>query len=217
MRAVYRLAHTVVGTFISLSYRVTVVGLENLPANQGVILACTHQSNFDPVLVATRLPREIHFLAKRELFRFGPFGWVLALLNTIPIERRTVDLKAMKQVRRTLAGGHDLIFFPEGTRSRDGRLGTFRKGIGMVCALSGSPVLPVLIHGTRQSSFPLFHRPQVLLRFGTVIPAEELKALLPATGDKSSGYARIAERIREPILAMAREAGMEPVAEPTPA
>lgn len=208
MRAVYRLAHRLVGAFIRLNYRVRVEGLENLPPDRGVILACSHQSNFDPVLVATRLPREIHFLAKRELFAFRPFGWLLALLNTIPIERRTVDLRAMKQVRRTLAGGHDLIFFPEGTRSRDGSLGPFRKGIGMVCALSGSPVLPVLIHGTRQSCIPLLRRPAVLLRFGTVIEAEELKGLLPSGGDKSAGYARIAERIRQPIAAMALEAGM---------
>lgn len=215
MRAIYRLAHTVVGAFIRMRYRVDVRGLDNLPADRGVILACNHQSNFDPVLVATSLSREIHFLAKKELFSFRPFGWWLELLNTIPIERRRVDMAAMKRVRKTLAGGHDLIFFPEGTRSRNGALGPFRKGIAMVSLLSGSPVLPVLIHGTRQRGGFLLGRPPVLLRFGQVIETAELKALLPATGDRTAGYVRIAERIREPIAAMALEAGM-PVGSGTP-
>ncbi len=211
MRLFYRLAHVTVGLWIRLHYRVKVEGLQHLPPDRGVILASNHQSNWDPVVIACALPREIFFLAKKELFSFGPFGWLLRTLNTIPIERGVVDQSAMKAVRRTLGGGRDLIFFPEGTRSKDGRLRPFRKGIGMVSSLSRSPVLPVMLHGTWQKGRLFGKRPEVQLVFGQVLEYDQLRS----TGLKGpAAYPAMAAKVREPIEQAARQAGMEVLQDP---
>src|SRR5207253_1193849 len=80
-------------------------------------IAATHRSFADPPLVGVSVPREVHFLAKRELFRFKPFGWLIGQLNAHPLNRRAGDVSAIRQAQRILKDGHVLIVFPEGRRS----------------------------------------------------------------------------------------------------
>lgn len=117
----------------------------------GYVFMANHQSYFDiPALLAT-LPGDVRFAAKRSLFRIPIFGWALAAGGFIPVDRQ--DRSRAREVFTTAAdrlrAGASVLFFPEGTRSPDGRLHGFQKGGFLVALKIGLPVVPVGISGAR--------------------------------------------------------------------
>jgi CMP/dCMP kinase len=125
-----------------------VEGVENVPTAGGVILACNHKSYLDPPLVGSVLPREIYFLAKRELFRIPVISGWMRSRNVVPIDRGGVDRTALAKAMGLLAQGNALLLFPEGTRIRRPGLGAPREGIAMLAARARVPVIPALIQGS---------------------------------------------------------------------
>jgi len=118
----------------------------------GYVFLANHQSYFDiPALLAT-LPGTVRFAAKRSLFKIPIFGWALAAGGFIPVDRkdksRAVEVHAAAAAR--LRAGISVLFFPEGTRSHDGGLGTFHRGGFLVAQKCGAPIVPVGISGSRQ-------------------------------------------------------------------
>jgi 1-acyl-sn-glycerol-3-phosphate acyltransferase len=128
-------------------FQVRLYGIENVPRKGGVILACNHQSFFDPVLVGMGLPREIHFMARRSLFNNPVFGALIVVLNAFPISRDSRDVKGVKESIARLQSGCALLIFPEGTRTRDGNVAPVKAGIGMIAKRAAVPIVPVLIEG----------------------------------------------------------------------
>ena len=128
-------------------WKFRVFGLENVPASGGVLLASNHQSYLDPVLVAMVLPREMHFMARRTLFRNPAFRVIIAGYNAFAIERDTADVKGVKEAIARLEAGNILLVFPEGTRTGDGSIGRMKPGIGMLAERAAVPIVPVLIEG----------------------------------------------------------------------
>jgi 1-acyl-sn-glycerol-3-phosphate acyltransferase len=124
-----------------------VFGLENIPASGGVLLAANHQSVLDPVLVAMVLPREMHFMARRSLFRNPIFRAIIVSYNAFAIERDTADVKGVKNAIARLESGAILLVFPEGTRTENGSIGPMKPGIGMLAERAAVPIVPVLIDG----------------------------------------------------------------------
>ncbi len=125
-------------------------GVENVPRTGGVILASNHQSYLDPVLVAVCLPREIHFMARRTLFRTPVFRAMITAMNAFPIDRGSVDLKGTREAIARLKAGAVLLVFPEGTRTRDGTIGRMKQGTGMIAGRASVPIVPVLIEGAHR-------------------------------------------------------------------
>jgi len=170
-------------------------GSRNVPAG-GVIIACNHQSFLDPIFVTLPLRRQIHFLARRTLFRNLIFGKVISFLNSIPLEREGADIRAMRKGLKVLREGKILLLFPEGTRTRDGTIGRVRAGITVIAARSGCPVVPAAIHGAyeawprTQKVFSVFK--PISLAFGKPI-------LVPRDAD--GGYEAYGDQIREGLLA----------------
>ena len=128
-------------------FQIRIDGIGNVPREGGVILACNHQSFLDPVLVGMRLPREIHFMARRSLFRNPVFGALIVALNAFPIQRDSRDVKGVKETIARLRAGNALLIFPEGTRTRDGNIAPVKAGIGMIAKRAAVPIVPVLIEG----------------------------------------------------------------------
>lgn len=186
VRPSYRLAGFLLRILFRLTYRLEVTGRQQIPRDRPLILAANHQSNLDPPLIGAFYPREISYVAKKQLFARPWMARLLSHYNAIPIDRSGVDLSAMREIRSRLGQGRDLLVFPEGTRSRDGRLGRPRAGLGMIVAAAGVDVLPVLVLGSRlRPGLPGF-RPVLRLQFGTVIP----HAGLPAGGEGADGESR---------------------------
>lgn len=148
-------------------------GLHNVPLTGGVILACNHQSFLDPVIVSAGLTRSVTFMARDTLFRFAPFRWLIESLNAFPVTRGTADLGAMKNSLRRLKDGWPLLVFPEGTRTRDGSIGSMRGGIGVLASRAHVPVVPTCIVGAfeawpREAKLP--HPSPIEVRFGKPLP-----------------------------------------------
>jgi 1-acyl-sn-glycerol-3-phosphate acyltransferase len=114
-----------------------------------LVFACNHESALDiPALLAV-LPRNVRFIAKRELFQIPVFGWYMRVGGHVPVDRaiRASAVETLRRAGQMVRDGTSLIVFPEGTRSRDGRVHAFKKGPFVVAMEAGVPVVPVAISG----------------------------------------------------------------------
>jgi 1-acyl-sn-glycerol-3-phosphate acyltransferase len=130
--------------------KVETSGLENIPLNKSLILVANHQGAADiPVLLAY-LPVRFRFAIKKELFNIPLFGWYLRQAGYFPIDRQVIlsAFKTLDQIIRILKAGESVMIFPEGTRSRDGSLGKFKRGSLMAALKSGAPIVPIAIDGS---------------------------------------------------------------------
>ena len=152
---------------------------ERVPRNGPVILASNHASFLDPPLVGSGLTRDINYLARESLFRFPVVGWILRSWNSVPVDREGGGAKGLKAILDRLLAGGGIILFPEGTRTRDGKLQPARSGIGLTVIKSNAPVVPVRVFGTfeafgRHMRFPHPHR--VIVKYGRPMYFEKLRA-----------------------------------------
>ena len=116
----YYLASYAVRNYARMFQRLKVEGLELVPTDRtrGLIIAGNHISSFDPPLIGSLVPREIHFMAKRELFERGPaLRWLVEHLMAFPIDRSKGDTRGIKEALRLLRGGVAVGIFPQGTRN----------------------------------------------------------------------------------------------------
>lgn len=141
------------------------------------IYLANHQSYFDiPALLAT-VPGEIRFVAKQSLFRIPFFGWYLRAGGFIPVDRenRHQAPQAFASAAATVRLGRSVVFFPEGSRSPDGRLRPFERGGFLLALRLGLPIVPVGIQGARDV-LPRGGRRirpgRILVRYGEPIPVE---------------------------------------------
>ena len=176
---------------ILLTHPCTIVGKEKIPQDGKVILVCNHLSNWDPILLLLKQPRRIAFMAKAELFRFKPLGWFLRrVFGVFPVERGKGDSKALDTGVAAIESGDMMGIFPEGTRSRDGKLMRFKSGAALIAARTGASVLPCGID-RRSKAFR-----RVTITVGDLITPEELQL----NGEKPElRYATrlMRERVRE--------------------
>jgi 1-acyl-sn-glycerol-3-phosphate acyltransferase len=171
-----------------------------LPAGP-FIFASNHESALDIWVLVERLPRNVRFIAKEELFRIPIFGWYMRLGGHVPVDRRD-HARAVASLARAavrVRNGTSLIVFPEGTRSRDGRIHAFKKGPFAIAAQSGVPVVPVAITGagavTPKDLLHVYPGP-VRVTFGTPVRAADFP-----------GRDELLREVRRQIIAMDRAAG----------
>ncbi len=202
MQPMYGFCHSVILGIHEAFFRGEVGGLENIPAHGGFILAANHASLLDPPTIGCHIPRQLAFFARKSLWKPGFASWWLDTVGTIPVERESgSDIAAIKRVLQTLSAGQPIIMFPEGTRSRDGRLQPPKPGVGMFACRAGVPVLPARIFG----SFDAFGRSRGL-RLGTPIHLTYGRVLQPQDFDDPSAgkerYQRASEKIMSAIAAL---------------
>lgn len=144
-----------------------VIGRENIPAEGGFVLAMNHRSNLDVIAGGLSCPRQLHFMAKKELFKNRLLGWLFKKLNAFPLDRKGNDLKAIKTALSLLKSGEVLGIFPEGTRVRRGENVDAKAGVSMLALRARVPVVPGVIVG----EYKLFHRVYVI--FGKPVSLEK--------------------------------------------
>ena len=161
-----------------LYFRWRVYSPENVPLTGSVILASNHASFLDPPLVGSGLHREINYLARETLFRFPVVGAILRSWNAVPVDRDGGSPAGLRNILNRLNKGGGIILFPEGTRTRDGKLQPARSGIGLTVIKSTAPVVPVRVFGTfeaygRHMKFPKPKR--VIVKYGKPIDFTKLR------------------------------------------
>jgi 1-acyl-sn-glycerol-3-phosphate acyltransferase len=126
-------------------------GLEKIPQDRAVIFMPNHQSNCDPPAVISILP-PVLVMAKQEFFRVPVLGTAMRRRGFIAIDRRNREraLAAVEGAVEALKAGQSFLAFPEGTRSPDGRLQTFKKGLFVMAIRAGAPIVPVSASGARK-------------------------------------------------------------------
>lgn len=122
-------------------------GHQHVPATGGVLVCSNHQSYLDPILVGIGFARHCNYLARETLFRFSPFGWLIAFLDAIPLDRDGGGLRGLKETLKRLKRGEMVLIFPEGTRSPDGNIAKLKPGFLVLARRSGSALLPVAVDG----------------------------------------------------------------------
>ena len=158
-------------TMFRIIYRAEVHGQENVPKEGGAIIAANHISLWDPPFVGAFCPRRVSFMAKKELFENSIFSSIITSLGAFPVNRGAADRNAIKTALTVLGEGYCLGLFPEGTRSKSGKLGEPEAGIGLIAYKANVPIVPVAITGTNgKGLFPKF-----TIRFGKPIPAGDPK------------------------------------------
>jgi 1-acyl-sn-glycerol-3-phosphate acyltransferase len=147
----YRCAMAAVSAAIRLAgIHLRTEGVENIPSG-ACIFASNHASNVDPPILATVIPRRVAILVKKELFRIPIFSRAMRVSHYVAVDRgsREAAASANKTVG-LLEAGDSFLMFPEGTRSPDGRLRSFKKGVATIAVEAGVPVVPVSIAGTQK-------------------------------------------------------------------
>ncbi|WP_260430941.1 1-acyl-sn-glycerol-3-phosphate acyltransferase [Nocardioides sp. LS1] len=157
MTATYSVLHSIVPPIARTVWRPTVRGLENVPTSGGVILASNHLSFVDSVVIPCVVPRKVVFLAKSDYFTgTGLKGLASRLwfegIGMLPVDRddSKAALASLDTALEVLGRGEAFGIYPEGTRSRDGRLYRGRTGVAHLALTAGVPVVPVGLTGTEK-------------------------------------------------------------------
>ena len=169
MNPVYYCGWRCFRTLYRTYFRARMYNAERVPETGPVIIASNHASFLDPPLVGSCLHRGISYLARDTLFRYPGVGWLLRKWESVPVDREGGGAAGLKAILDRLLAGGGIILFPEGTRTRDGKLQPARSGIGLVVIKSTAPVVPVRVFGTYEAfgkhvRFPLPH--QLTVKFG---------------------------------------------------
>jgi 1-acyl-sn-glycerol-3-phosphate acyltransferase len=151
------------------AYRIEVVGADRIPADGPAIVVANHESIWDPFVLGVATPREIHYMAKSELFRSRPLAAAMRSLNAFPVERGGGDREAMSEAGRLLAGGAVLGIFPQGTSKPERQVG-WHRGAARLALATGVPLVPVRLNGTR--SLPMRKRTRIRIVVGEPIAVE---------------------------------------------
>lgn len=172
-------------------------GLERVPQSGGLLIAANHGSYLDPNAVGAAIRnRHLTFIAQAGLFKFKPFAWFITNLNSIPIRGDQGDTATMKAAITRLGEGGAVMIFPEGSRSSDGQIQPFKRGVSLLMKKAKVPVLPVAVDGAFEAwpNSRLFPRPfgkPIRVLYGTPIPYDELMK-----DGAEAGLARIEREVR---------------------
>jgi 1-acyl-sn-glycerol-3-phosphate acyltransferase len=191
----YRLGWLAFNALFRTWFRCRFHGADRVPTTGPVILAANHASFIDPPLIGSGTRRQINFLARDTLFHNPLLGAVLRSWEVVPVDRDGAGAAGLKAILDRLLKGGAILLFPEGTRTRDGRLQPARAGVGLTVLKSTCPVVPVRVFGTYEAFGRHHHFPRprrVIVKYGE--PLEFARERAEAAG---CGKARLKQLYQE--------------------
>src|SRR3954462_15257465 len=163
---VYKLVRAVLTPYLLLIHRARCIDSDKIPAEGPVIIAPNHFSFMDHFFVAAFMRREVHFMAKSQLFK-RPLQFIYDHGSVFPILRGRRDEEAFKTAHAVLGRGDVIVMYAAGGGSRSGDLGEAKPGIGRLALETGAVVVPTAISGTQHSrNWKRFQFPKVTVQYG---------------------------------------------------
>ena len=153
----FTVVYYVARVLVNVLFPATVEGLDRLPRN-GVLLCPNHSSNWDPILVALRLPvnYRLHIMAKVDLFKNPILAWILRRLGAFPVSRGSSVIQSVKTAMQAIKSGDNLLIFPEGTTIHngigyvDGLPAHAKAGVAVIGVRTGATLVPVFVDGPKK-------------------------------------------------------------------
>ncbi len=195
--SLFWIARNVIKFITVVFYRGRATGTDNITKTGPLIVACNHVSYFDPPMMGVFVPREIHYMAKKELFEIPVLGPAIRAVGTYPVDREGSATAAIKRSVEELRAGNCIGIFPEGGRNLEGDKEA-RAGVALLASLGKAPVVPAAIVGSRNAR--PFVRP-IKVAFG---PPMSLPAGRKATRDELEKFT---ESVMSAISALAESIG----------
>jgi 1-acyl-sn-glycerol-3-phosphate acyltransferase len=189
MTPFYRVARAICKVVCLVLWRFRATGVENVPRSGPLIVACNHISYLDPVALGVGLPRMPTYLAKKQLFDIPLLGPIIRGCGAYPLDRDAGGVAAVRVALRVLKEGRCVGIFPEGTRNLDG-MAAQKGGAAFLAALSGAPVVPAAVVGTKDAK----RFAQIRVAFGQ--PLTIVRNRKADDGDLEKWTAEIMRRIR---------------------
>ncbi len=159
--------------------------VDRVPLTGPLLIVANHVSFIDPPLIGCPIDkREMAYLARAGLFKFKPLGLLLRSFNCVPVAEAGGDVAAMRTVISLIHAGNAVLIFPEGSRSPDGELHEFKRGVALILRKAPCPVMPVAVEGPfrawpRHRKYPIPFKHRVAAIYGHPIPHDELLAAGP--------------------------------------
>ena len=144
----YRTTNLTLGTFLRIMFRPRYLGRDKIPVDGPLIIAANHLSHIDPAFIMTATKRPVSYMSKKEHFEGAIRRLVFKQVGVIPVDREEGGKEALNGAIEILEEGGAIGIFPEGTRSRDGKMGKGKTGVARLAALTGAAVVPVAIRQT---------------------------------------------------------------------
>ncbi|MBR6917489.1 MAG: 1-acyl-sn-glycerol-3-phosphate acyltransferase [Clostridia bacterium] len=160
----YSGAKRLLSPFFRHFYRIKITGAENLPNEGGYVVCANHTSMFDVVALAASFDRLLRFMAKKELFKFKPFGALIRKVGAFPVDRGGADVKAIKTAISLVEAGELVNIFPQGTRRKkvDPSTTNVKSGAGMIAYHAKCGAIPVFIK-TKNNHLHAFGKTELII------------------------------------------------------
>jgi 1-acyl-sn-glycerol-3-phosphate acyltransferase len=202
----YRVVRIVLTPIILLLYRYRAIDVANVPERGPVLIAPNHFSFWDHFFVAVLLRREVHFMAKSQLFKPPLIDFIINHGGVFPVRRGHGDQEAFITAHTIFDRGGMVLMYAEGGRSRTGKLGEPKPGLGRLALEAGVPVVPVAIHGSekvRNARRGII--PKITVQFGEPVTFPRVEH--PTKEQSQEVAQQVFDRIRalyEPLSAQGR-------------
>ncbi|WP_049690929.1 lysophospholipid acyltransferase family protein [Anaerococcus jeddahensis] len=167
----YRLIYSILRIIATPLFRIRVHGIEKIPENRKYIVCANHKSMIDPVFIALALDRQVHFIAKKELFEVPVLKNILKFLKAIPAQRDGKDLSVLRDSIKLIKSGKILGIFPEGTRVKEVKRENIKDGAGYIALKSKTDILTIEII----SSYKPFFKTDLYIK--NLVKVEDFKNL----------------------------------------
>lgn len=155
----YNIIKGIANIVFSIFYRINYTGLEHVIMEGNIILASNHASNLDPIFLSIVFPRQVHWMAKKELFNSKVLAFLISKLGAFPVDRDNMDIGAVKNSLRILKDDKVLGVFPEGTRVKEFDLENVKSGVALLSVKSKSPIIPAYI----DTNYKLFSKVNIII------------------------------------------------------
>lgn len=192
MTGFYRFCRVLVYPFVRVLWRVKIENEEAMPKSGGVVLCCNHISNLDAVFLGIALKRQVHYMAKQELFKNKLLAKLFHALGAFAVNRGKGDKAALDTGTEIIEKGQVMGIFPEGTRSKTGELLRAKSGTLLIASRANAPILVAAIK-TKNQKVRLFR--SVTVRFGKILTPDELHVELTAPSTIRAANKKLMEEI----------------------